>query len=198
MTLIAGYSVTHPRLGATDMLRFGTEKPTDALRQSLSETIAWVSKHAVLRDPRNSTRNAMLDPNLKSIDSVDEIRDSLVSLSYKRRQLLRESGIPVKAFTGQAAPGRLMVIYPEYNLTDGAAEPETQGFLDMLNMPPWDTWVGLYTGKVPDIEEDVTGLIAWVPPQMVELVDRGIRVNPEECIQWLDKVDPALAKTLSG
>lgn len=196
--MLVGFSGISPRVQTVRPVRFSAETETDILRQSLAETIAWVSARASLKDPRNSTRNAMLDPKLGSPPSVDEIREGLVSLSYKRRQLLRESGIPVKDFSGQAVPGRLMVIYPDFNLTDGAAEPETHGFLDMLNMPPWDTWVGLYTGQAPGIEGDATGLIAWVPSQMVELVDRGIRVNPEECIMWLDKACPALSKKLTG
>jgi hypothetical protein len=29
-------------------------------------------------------------------------------------------------------------------------------------------------------------LIAWVPPQFIDLADAGVRVNPEECVRWLD------------
>jgi hypothetical protein len=38
--------------------------------------------------------------------------------------------------------------------------------------------------------------VSWVSSAFVELVDRGIYVNPEDCIRWLDDTDVAVARHL--
>lgn len=82
--------------------------------------------------------------------------------------------------------------YPDHDLCDGAAEAESAGFLDMHNAPPWDTWVAL----IEDSREKVPFLVAWVPPAFIALANAGIEVNPEECVQWLDRSGLALAEAL--
>ncbi len=59
----------------------------------------------------------------------------------------------------------------------------TKGFFDVNNVPPWDTWV-CYLDRY---------LVSWVPPVLEELASAGIRVNPEECIQW---ATPAFVNSL--
>ena len=84
------------------------------------------------------------------------------------------------------AGGRLLVYFPNADLCDGAAEAASQGFFDVYNTPPWDTWVAFVTEPA---ERDISYseyLIAWVPPAFIELAAAGIMVNPEECTQWLD------------
>ena len=83
--------------------------------------------------------------------------------------------------------GRLVVYFPDANLCDGAAEAASNGFFDVENTPPWDTWVAL--GSDPGHDKDPsygTYLISWVPPQLIALASAGIDVNPEECIVWLE------------
>ena len=45
-------------------------------------------------------------------------------------------------------------------------------------------------------ELDGNYLVAWIPPDFVELASAGIAVNPEECIQWLDTRDDAFVRSL--
>ncbi|HYX53273.1 MAG TPA: hypothetical protein VE783_07460 [Candidatus Limnocylindrales bacterium] len=72
--------------------------------------------------------------------------------------------------------GRLLCYCPAENLACGAAEVQSLGFFDVDNTPPWDTWVAYSEGV----------LLSWVPGELVELVNRGVQVNPEECIAWYD------------
>lgn len=37
-----------------------------------------------------------------------------------------------------------MVYFPDGDLCDGAAEQVTDGFFDVFNVPPWETWVGYF------------------------------------------------------
>jgi hypothetical protein len=79
------------------------------------------------------------------------------------------------------------VYFPDEDLTDGAAEVASQGFLDVYNAPPWGTWVGYF-------EDGSAGprcpcyLLAWVPDALVAVASAGIDVNPEQCIGWLTDV----------
>jgi hypothetical protein len=54
-------------------------------------------------------------------------------------------------------------------------------------MPPW---VAMIEDEKPRTHGPY--LVSWVPNQFVELVQRGIDVNPERCIDWLDQCDVAL------
>jgi hypothetical protein len=39
-------------------------------------------------------------------------------------------------------------------------------------------------------------LVAWVAPELVARAHDGIMVNPEECIEWLDKADVGARREL--
>ncbi|HEX6751622.1 MAG TPA: hypothetical protein VF092_30290 [Longimicrobium sp.] len=79
------------------------------------------------------------------------------------------------------AGGRLLVYFPEAELSDGAAEVATGGFFDVFNCPPWDTWLAFISDANPDPSYS-SYLIAYVPPVLLELCAAGIEVNPEQCI----------------
>lgn len=81
------------------------------------------------------------------------------------------------------------------DLADGAAEAESHGFLDVNNTPPWDTWVAFV--HYPETSED-SYLLAWTPPEFVQLVDAGIEVIPEECVKWLEHSDVELRRHIIG
>ncbi len=99
--------------------------------------------------------------------------------------------------------GRLIAYFPDFDLSDGAAELETKGFFSVHNCPPEDTWIWLSRvvskGIVNyELEAEFSNdcLVAWIPPEFVELADNGIQVNPEQCIQWLDILDIPLVHSL--
>lgn len=56
----------------------------------------------------------------------------------------------------------------------------TSGFFDDLDIPPWDLWIGLWQHR------DESRLLAWVPMELVSLVDLGVRSSAEENIAWAD------------
>jgi uncharacterized protein (TIGR02996 family) len=96
--------------------------------------------------------------------------------------------------------GRLLYFWPDNTLDDEAAMAESNYFLSD-NSPPWEKWVWFQ-------DEDFPGpppansywkyplLVSWVPPEYVAAVQRGINVNPEECILWADDVDIELTRVL--
>jgi hypothetical protein len=88
--------------------------------------------------------------------------------------------------------GRLLCYFPDADLCDGAAEQESNGFFDVYNTPPWDTWVGYFQDGLDPKGSYDNYLLAYVPEQLVSLAAGGILVNPEECIMWLEDADVRL------
>ena len=72
--------------------------------------------------------------------------------------------------------GRLLHYEPYENLTDGASEYSSNGFFDVNDAPPWDTWVSF----------DGRKLISWVPPVLIPLAQAGLDANAVDCIRWAD------------
>ena len=95
--------------------------------------------------------------------------------------------------------GRLLAYFPDADLACGTAEAASEGYFDVNNVPPWDTWVLLTepSDRVVDASYS-TCLIAWVPPTHVLRAQRGIEVNPEECICWLDDVPRDVQEAVRG
>jgi len=92
--------------------------------------------------------------------------------------------------------GRLLVYYPDAELSDGAAEVESNGFFDVFNCPPWDTWIAFVSdSEMPESYQ--AQLISRVPDAFIPHVQRGIDVNPEECIVWLDESNTRFARLVA-
>lgn len=81
--------------------------------------------------------------------------------------------------------------FPDEEINDGAAEYDSGGFFDQHDAPPWDTWLGLF-----DDGDDSECLVSWVPPSLVEIAQRGIAINPVDCIQWLSDSRVPIASEL--
>jgi hypothetical protein len=61
-------------------------------------------------------------------------------------------------------------------VSDGTSEYESNGFFDVNDVPPWDTW----------FHYAETRLYSWVPVDLVTLAQKGIDANMVQCIQWAD------------
>jgi len=168
---------------------------------SLAQTIVWCSTQDFLADPTNSLRTSDLrPPSFLQLDTVARREAMMDTLAEKRFKLLRFNGkyriLPAKALAG----GRLVVYDPDQNRFDSMALVESFGYFDWDNLPPWDTWIAY----VRDEERDRQGishasyLVAWVPPDLIERADAGIRANPERCLLWASDLDTELARRLSA
>jgi hypothetical protein len=92
----------------------------------------------------------------------------------RRAERLGTEGRSPTSPIADLANGRLLLLAPADTLSDGAARYSSKGFFDIDNVPPWDTWVWF-------VEKYV---VSWVPPQLIELANAGVEVNPEQCIFW--------------
>jgi hypothetical protein len=95
------------------------------------------------------------------------------SVVEARRSLLTRSGLEIYS-PSTNDEGRLLFYWPYENLADGASEYSSNGFFDVNDAPPWDTWISF----------DAKRLVSWVPSVLVPLAQAGIDANAAECIRW--------------
>jgi hypothetical protein len=155
----------------------------------LAETVAWCGPRADLGNPQGCLREPYLAPRPLEPSYFDAVRHVALDRQLK---LGREWTPPVNPLSG----GRLLIYFPDAELSDGAAEAETGGYFDVFNTPPWDTWVAFVHEPGPPDSSFANYLIAWVPPGYVGAASRGIEVNPEGCLAWLEESDLNFAKSL--
>lgn len=120
---------------------------------------------------------------------VNALANRRVNLLPERREYL-DQGIR------KPSKGRLVLFDPDDTLSDGAAESESHRYFDVDNVPAWDTWVFFVEDGPRRGAINHSYLVAWVPSHLVEAVNRGIQVNPEECIRWGADVDTTLTRKL--
>jgi hypothetical protein len=90
----------------------------------------------------------------------------------------------------------LLAFFPDASLSDGAAEQATNGFFDAFNIPAWDTWVSYFEDHAKPDASYGQYLVAYIPTNLVPVVQAGINVNPEECIVWLSDSQTLLSHAL--
>src|SRR5919106_6950828 len=106
------------------------------LKRRLAQTIFWCAPRADTMKPETCLRTPALRPRLLeenrffAVDAVVGAREAWGG------EATRDAKIP-DALGG----GRLLIYFPNGDLACGAAEQQTDGFFDVNNVPPWDTWV---------------------------------------------------------
>src|SRR5262245_34397058 len=102
----------------------------------LNETIHWCREVGSPSQPRTSLRTCRRD-----LVDLHSQRHQVFSVSWERSRRLLSSGKrnlpPLPGLCG----GRLLAYFPDDNLFDGFAEAVSEGFFDVNNIPPYDTWV---------------------------------------------------------
>jgi hypothetical protein len=155
----------------------------------LAQTILWCAPRVDVSNPKDCLRTPELRPRVFE-------RDRFSAVDFVAGERERYGGVE---FQDAEVPkglggGHLLAYFPETNLYDGAAEIHTDGFLDVDNLPGWDTWVAFFEDE-PETNYG-SYLIAWIPPEFIELVSEGIAYNPEECIMWLSDANVSFARYL--
>lgn len=164
-------------------------KSAENFRLRLAQTILWCAPRADVSNPKDCLRTPELRPRVferdrfSAVDTVAIERERYGDIEFRHAQVPKDLG-----------GGRLLAYFPETNLYDGAAEVHTDGFLDVDNLPGWDTWIAFFEDE-PETNYG-SYLIAWIPPEFVEVVSEGIAYNPEECIIWLADTDVSFAQEL--
>jgi hypothetical protein len=161
-----------------ELFGVGDDEPLVA---RLGQAIAWCRPRVDTSNPGGCLRSDRLRPWILQTDRAAMVR----SLGVDRARLDPNvtKALPAGA-RNDLDGGHLLLYLPDQQLADGAAEQASNGFFDMDNTPPWDSWVAL----VRDSRADVSSrdqLICYVPAELRDFVQRGIDVNPEGGILWL-------------
>lgn len=159
----------------------------------LSQTIEWTNACVARPGFHPSMRSKDLQWRLLHLGRDDAVCE----VGTARQFQLTGATTPIQTTFPKLRNGRLMVYFPDGDLCDGAAEQETEGFFDVYNVPPWDTWVGYFDDAPNSGGSCDAYLLAYVPEKLVETVNSGIIVNPEECILWLSDSDTKIRTRLT-
>jgi hypothetical protein len=166
---------------------------------NLTDAIAWCTVSGSSSDPASSLRTCKPE-----LDDLLCQSSQVFRVGLKRSQRLREAGRETRPAVTDLCGGRLVAFFPSDSLSDGVAKTHSKGFFDVDNVPPYDTWVWMARNvRRREYDDHTTGeieanyLVAWVPPNFIELADAGIEANdPECCIRWLDEVDDDFVRSL--
>jgi hypothetical protein len=160
----------------------GFETPTD--RELGDPPTPWIAEadHEYWRR-KHEAKPQILKERQEIVDAVAEKRRALLTMPRTEPSQIREV----------LGKGRLLLYYPDENLSDGAAPLNSERFFDDENAPPWDTWLVYVIDSIANHE---TYLLAWVPPECLELATGGIEANPEYCIRWAADADAKVVRQL--
>ncbi|MBF5045658.1 hypothetical protein FGE12_24845 [Aggregicoccus sp. 17bor-14] len=157
----------------------------------LAETIAWCAPRAVAARAGETTRTKALMPPLFAQDENTQLdlllgspQCSLEAVDFiaaRRREALELSNAPTPPLR-ELAGGRVFATDFDTDLC-GAAIVQSNGFLDDLDIPGWDTW---FAHEVRGRYGIVYG---WVPPALLTLADRGFNVIPVNTVWWVKAED---------
>ncbi len=167
---------------------YGRNEPLINLWLRLAETAVWVDSHLDLENLQHSLRNFDSSPHPFESSYQNVVESTCEHRISTHRQRFHRNPAEL------VADGRFIAYLPYQNLADGAANLETFGYFDNNNCPPWDTWIAYLQEshiyhKILTEGQSIDYLLAWVHPHLIDVVDDGIRANPEECIFWLDNSD---------
>lgn len=166
----------------------------DGFVRNLDEALRWCRPRFSMYDLERSLRSPELAPSaeLTGGEHADEVVADVIE--RRRRLLLTDDKKPDVgrcSFWGYQRPEddvshNLLAVFPEESLSDGTSPPPTGGFIDVDDVPAWDTWVFF----------DSEMLVALVPPELRTAVDAAIWGNAYECIGWLGFRDHPLVARL--
>jgi len=124
---------------------------------------------------RSQLRTPSLNPgDVGELISAHDFHHGVAKAVELRAHALAATNTHVHA--DNCRKGRLLHYEPYENVSDGASEYSSNGFFDVNDAPPWDTWISF----------DGRRLLSWVPEVLVPLAQQGLDANPVECIRWED------------
>jgi hypothetical protein len=153
-------------------------------KASLKETVDWCVPRFSMNDLIGSLRSEALQPSANIVQDADavDVERAIADVIRRRSKLLQAESRKVPSGMSHRgtylAGGKLLAHFPFLSLFHGLSVPETGGFIDVDEIPPWDTWVH-FTGDF---------LVTWVPANLESAVQLAIDCNAEDSIVWLNDV----------
>ena len=143
-----------------------------------------------------------MEPSLGS-QKPEALKEIVERVARLRADQLKLSNNYPLALAQHLAGGRLLYYAPYENLAEGVEEQETQRYFDVNAVPPWDTWLWFVTQQTREQNRPYlwydTYLISWVPPELVDVVDKGaVATSTTHALEWADELDSELFAQLTA
>lgn len=160
-----------------------------ALWCSLSEPLLVGFRSTLLRPPKpllDEPIGFVLDHGHTSVSSA------VADICERRhRELIRLLTVETTAIEGRI----LVTTAITESVVDGAASASSSGWFDSNDLPPWDTWFA-YARLNTRMFTEREALFAFVPRAWEDRAERGMKVNPVDCIQWATDEDLRVLEAL--
>lgn len=156
------------------------------------ETIAWCNLYLELHKEEDLgtsvLRSVVEKPSLEllhlsSQQRYEFINQVFVSRTQQLKEVVKSELHSSQHLMSDFYTGRLLAFFPNLNMNDGVTKTVSNNYLDYGGYPPWDTWI--YYLLDEQIQSNHSHIIAWVPPQFVEVVNDSIEISPDDSLAWL-------------
>lgn len=198
-----------------------SEDMVSLLNRRIAETIAWCAWQPFVKNgctpgdlayicqletdqlagPRTANDppvGILRTPDLEPPDLFTEAttftgrRIAIEMLAKARAQLLRERDLYPPDGRPVLGKGRLLLYNPDACDHRGDALWSSSGYFSWQDAPPWDSWIMIFRQAAQSADAATFHLLAWVPPNLVEVAAAGIAACSTGCIQWIEEGDAAI------
>ena len=108
----------------------------------------------------------------------------------KRRASLQERNISLITLEEAATYGNLIYTVPDDSVLDGGSEFQSQGLVDIWEVPAWDTWVTFGTTEFKEFERYPRAVISWIPKTVANLFFSGMSLAIVGNLGWVKLDSP--------
>lgn len=177
-----------------------SEQDNSDTLQRIYETVTWCKHKADADNPLTCLRTPELKPEEYVPDAngdlefrasdCEQATPCLTILSRKRRELLQLANMSMEPSSVNRNNGRFLLHFLSFSNWDGLSEEASKGFIDIGDMPPWDTCIACFPirRKPPQFSYGSSSsrdiILSWVPAVFCDLVSEGRDVNTVDCFFW--------------
>ncbi|MEM9955432.1 MAG: hypothetical protein AAF846_27770, partial [Chloroflexota bacterium] len=115
-------------------------------------------------------------------DEEKQLTDAVFTVQSK---LVSKLDIKFRSKLEYFKEGRLIGFLVGASFNDGVAEFVSDGYFNLVNYPPYCTWLYYIEDREIDIPS-YSHLIAWIPPEFVDVAIAGLEVDASECLFLLN------------
>ncbi len=108
----------------------------------------------------------------------------------KRRTLLQKRNISLITLEEAATYGNLVYTVPDDSVLDGGSEFQSQGLVDIWEVPAWDTWVTFGATEFKEFEGYTRAVISWIPKTVANLFFSGLSLSIIDNLGWVKLNSP--------
>jgi len=91
--------------------------------------------------------------------------------------------------------GRLLGLTVDQSDSSGTSMQNSRGLFTLWDTPPWDLWL---TYVLPEgLPHSESYLVSWIPNWLLHYAEVAVRVNPLNCLWWLDSRDDPFIRALT-